>query len=561
MKTLNKSLLAAAVIGVIALPGLSSAATLQYNPTTTQLTFARELIATNGNILTLPTSLEINAVNALPESTNVGAIVATDDIRLRIALVGGAQFPATPTATALAQTFVRGPQLGSAGAITLAEVVSAGFTNNNTELTIVFKAGGAGNAAAVGNFLQLPAIQITNLVSSLGAGSNVAASIDVFNQTQNSTVLTATATIASSVWGTRIINNVAGLSDAPIAFASNAWGAGDKTIDVGSQNNRKTRYSPDGLIGSSNPPAGNTQFFRAGGFQMDITQITGVTIPASLYVSHANAGTDYNVISSPPAQLTVQVTGDDFAPWTTIPAGIWLTQSPTCVNTTAFNAVQLTVNAATNTATSPALSALHGLFSNLTNVNPAPTPVIYVCFGADSTTEIVPQLNLAGTIQTRYNLPNLRTDPPNLTFQLAPLLMNGTTLTFQNVNPAGNSTAESFLRLTNNNAVACPITIDAKDDAGDHSINELQVLLAPHTSQQFNINVLESGQDTRFTNGPLSTGFGDGAGKWYVRVTAECNSIVGSALNRNSTTGVVTDLTPERGVPSFWRTPPTKVAP
>jgi len=93
MKTLNKSLLAAAVIGAMALPGLSSAATVQYAGAP-QIMVARDMVAIPGSNITLPTSaptnLTIRANSAVgdPENTAVAGISAGDSIRVKITLVG-----------------------------------------------------------------------------------------------------------------------------------------------------------------------------------------------------------------------------------------------------------------------------------------------------------------------------------------------------------------------------------------------------------------------------------------------------------------------------------------
>ena len=138
-------------------------------------------------------------------------------------------------------------------------------------------------------------------------------------------------------------------------------------------------------------------------------------------------------------------------------------------------------------------------------------------------------------------------------FALSPLTLNGTTIVFQNVNPAGNMTAQSFLRMTNNNAQVCPVTIDAKDDAGRHS-GSVRVTLAPHGSVQLNSEHLEGA----LAKAGVTGGFGDGTGKWYVRVTSECQNFKASALNRHQD-GVVTNLTPEKWVGNEWLTPSTSL--
>jgi len=559
MKSLNKSLLAAAVVGAIALPSLVSAATFNYT-NGTQITLARDLIATNGNIMVLPTSLTLEGDrDSVQEATNIegtDGILTNNQIRVRVALVGGAQFSSTPTAEALAAQFVRGNQAGGGGPIgdiATGDLVSAGFTNNNTELTFVFEAaspGILGTNALPEIFLTLPALRVTNLVSQLGAANgSVVASVDVYNVTRNRTILSATNTIVRSIWG-EVINSL-NLSDAPAAYDDGVLTPGDKALDVASQPNRKTRYAPNGRVGDSNPNRAAAQYFNAGAFEMDIAKANPIGVSTPAYINHANAPTQYNLISSPPAQIVVRVQGDNLSPWATIPAGIWITNSATCGRATADNSVSLNVNTTTNVASTAPIPATHPLFVNLTNTVPAATLPIHVCLGSDSTTELLPQPNLRGSVEVTYQLPDLRQNPPVLPFRLAPLLQNGAVVYFQNVNPAGNTTAESFLRVTNHNTFDCPIYIDAKDDLGRHS-GEVRLTLEPHASEQLNINVLESGNDPRFA---ANGGFGDGAGKWYVRVSADCSNFTASALNRNSTTGVVTDLTPEKGDGIQWSTP------
>ena len=110
------------------------------------------------------------------------------------------------------------------------------------------------------------------------------------------------------------------------------------------------------------------------------------------------------------------------------------------------------------------------------------------------------------------------------------------------VNPAGNATAQSFLRLTNNNAAACLVEIEGKDDAGKYSRNPVKLTIPAHASATVNSDDLENGNAGKGITG----GFTDGSGKWYVRVNAQCSNFKASALNRNSQTGTVTDLTPEK---------------
>jgi len=58
MTKFNKNLLAAAVVGALALPGMVSAASLTY-PNGKQITFAKDLIVNNGTTLYTPADLTL----------------------------------------------------------------------------------------------------------------------------------------------------------------------------------------------------------------------------------------------------------------------------------------------------------------------------------------------------------------------------------------------------------------------------------------------------------------------------------------------------------------------
>ena len=223
---------------------------------------------------------------------------------------------------------------------------------------------------------------------------------------------------------------------------------------------------------------------------------------------------------------------------------MWLDTAATCTRA-ANSFYDLSVNSAGTEATAshnmgaPVVLGTH--FLPLTN---SATPVpMHVCFSANGTSQLVPQV-LNAEVSFNHNVPALFVNPPVFNGALFPLRTNVGVIMFQNVNPGGNSTAQSFLRLTNNNAVACDVNIVAKDDAGKFA-GPVKYTMAAHASEQFNIDVLETGVDNR---GRAITGkFGDGTGKWYVRVEPECARIDASALNRNSIDGTVTDLTPQEG--------------
>jgi len=552
MKTLNKSLLAAAVIGVISLPGLVSAATFEYIGGK-QLTFARDLMVDNGRTIWVPGNLRLSAVAT--DGTNFTDIKKDELLTVKITLNNGARFSgsgASSAAPTIVKTFVEGPQTGGPGTTLGATQValidaSAQYTAGGAELQFQYRATddavptyGAGDY-----FLEINSFQIDNLMQSLGtANGSVSAEITVQNESSQQ-VFAGTVVVARSQPGLEVSTLAQPAAEAP------------KRIDVASVPDTKTKFSPNGEVGSSNlsANAATSIYYNAGGFKMFVTQAAVTGSANTNFVNNFDARAQnpyYNLVNN--SIVTVTVSGSDLSAFAL--NEVWLDRSQTCAHTGAgqfLNATGLAGGVATFTA--PTSSGLWNT-NGVADATPADSD-IYVCFGQTTATgnPIVAQ-DLAGQVSVDFRIPTQRVNPDPWTFDLQPLRYNGATVYFQNVNPAGNTTAESFLRLTNHNATPCRVVLDAKDDAARHSGN-VALTLDPHDSEQLNINVLESGNDPRFEAGG---GFRDGAGKWYVRVTAECTNFTASALNRNSTTGVVTDLTPQNEEHGLqWSTPTTPV--
>lgn len=524
MTKFNKSLLTAAVVGALAIPSIASAAKYQY-VAGQQITYAKDLFVDDTKSIDSPNGLQLIAETSDNTTNRISNIAANDVLTVKVTLGQGATFDSTYPADTLVQLFLEGAQTGGAGAAI--NYVPGTANYNGNELNFQYTASGAGTIGVAGDyFLQLNSAKIKNLVNGLFTNSNITSQITV--QDDNGIqILAGKVDYAKSKWGL-------------VVEADPAMGNVNTTIDVGADP-RKTFFSSNGVVGADDQAT-----FNAGSVTLDVAKAieTNGAAPGS-YVNNFSATAalpNYNVVST--ANIVVKVTGSDLTAF----GGnrVWLDQNAGCTKAAgAFtNGV---VAAGVATFTSPANSAL---WQNVTNAPPSPSTV-FVCFGANHAAEMQAQ-NLAGSLEVEYNLEQQRVDPPVYNFDLLPLRLNGTTIIFQNVNPAGNPTAQSFLRLTNNTAQICPITIDAKDDAGKHS-GEVKLTLAPHGSKQINSEVLEGAA----TSAGVTGGFGDGTGKWYVRVTAECADLQASALNRHQD-GVVTDLTPEKGNDT-WLTPTTKL--
>jgi len=555
MKTLNKSLLAAAVIGVLAVPGLASAASLNYAGNK-QITYARDLVVNSDTTIQTQDEFRLRATTV--DASRIVTVKAGEVVAVKVTLTNGARFDASSSPVVLVEGFKEGQQTrqgvvatdhGGASATTEINYVpgTANYSGNGQELNFVYiVTKDAEVTTDVDNyFLEINSAQVRNLVQSLGVvGGSFDAEITVQNK-DGQQVLSARQTVARSVWGI----DVRSIDPFPNV---------QKRIDVGSPGLRKSLFAWTGGVGQSETDDARRLYFNAGGFELDIAKAARTNNGSAEYVNNYNAvasNPQFNIVGT--AGITVTVTGLDLSAFI---GRAWLDGAETCDTAASATAKRaaLTITANAAESASAVISANHPLFKEVSDPSPNPSRV-YVCLGAaagQDGREMVPQ-PLSGTVSVDHGLPTQRVNPPALPFALQALELNGTTLTFQNVNPAGNSTAESFLRLTNNNARPCDVVIDAKDDRGFHSRNDVRLTIAAHASEQVNINVLESGNDPRFTNN--NAGFGDGSGKWYVRVTAECVSFVGSALNRNSTTGVVTDLTAEKFIPVLWLTPDERI--
>lgn len=544
MTKFNKSLLTAAVVGALALPSMASAASLAYDGNK-QITFAKDLIVNNDTTIYTPRDLTLTAQPA--DATNVATVAVGSEVRVKVTLTNGAKFDTTADAPTLVSGFILGTQLGGTGiALVPADIIGTPYySTSGQELNFVLKASAVGNAALPTNALVLNSMQVTNLVGGLFDGAAIGAEITVQNATGQQ-ILAASQTIARSAWG--------------LTYASAAQDAtyGNYKIDVvgggsgAAAFNRKTRFSPTGLVGGAGAAGAANTLWSAGGVVIDVTKAGQTSGAATSYINNYSAVASltpyFNVVAT--SAISVKVIGSNLSAFANVAGSSpstnnFLSVSPTCASADFTAAPSAAGDSITYSI--PGNNAL--VTASVGKASPAPL-TLYSCFRAYGNREMVAQ-QLRGEVSVDYKLPTQRVNPPAGTFTLKPLVQNGTEVVFQNVNPAGNATAQSFLRLTNNNAFACPVVIDAKDDAGKHS-GDVKLALDAHGSKQLNSEVLEGNA----TSAGVTGKFGDGTGKWYVRVLAECDNFVASALNRHQD-GVVTDLTPQEG--KTWLTPDAKL--
>lgn len=126
---------------------------------------------------------------------------------------------------------------------------------------------------------------------------------------------------------------------------------------------------------------------------------------------------------------------------------------------------------------------------------------------------------------------------------LLPLRFNGSVVEVYHLNPAGNTQAQSFLRVINPSDSAGIVTIVGIDDNGVDGDSSITFTLGARQSMQLNSEDLENGNAAK----GLTGGFGNGAGKWRAVVTGEFSGLRVQGLNRNTTDGTVTNLTDADG--------------
>ena len=121
---------------------------------------------------------------------------------------------------------------------------------------------------------------------------------------------------------------------------------------------------------------------------------------------------------------------------------------------------------------------------------------------------------------------------------------NGPVVTVATVNPAGNTTEQSFLRINNTGSLGGLVTITGVDDAGHVASGQVSFMLPANHSIDLNSTVLQSGTSTPINGIVVNGALGTPVGKWVLTVTGQFQGMVVTSLNRNNSTGTVSDLTP-----------------
>ncbi len=128
---------------------------------------------------------------------------------------------------------------------------------------------------------------------------------------------------------------------------------------------------------------------------------------------------------------------------------------------------------------------------------------------------------------------------------VAPMLLNGSTVNIANLPPAGNATQEGFIRIVNNSTTSGRVTIRGKDDAGANGTNSITLDMPAGRSVVYTSAELESGTVAAATPAkPALTGvLGDGAGRWRLNIVGEFDNMQVQAYARNVNNDALSNIT------------------
>jgi hypothetical protein len=494
MSNLKKSTLAAAVIASLALAPSAFAYTLTTDGdqipeqiSTFDVPAATDVIVMNENI---DITIE-NTDNIIGRTTGLG---------IRFTLNNGAVFAATPLII---------PGAGIATGSGWETVVAAGGQPGDDFIVISVQPQG-GNVPGIPAGLLLSivgddagnpgtqdrGVNLTNLVALQNNGGTVTGTSLIFDPVSTLPILNP------SQRTTPLLR-----SGDPVAFGCDTTGADiSKRIDVGVTEDHpsKTFFSSTGEIGLA-----DEGFFHAGA-------ITIERDPA------------FTFLFAPDDEIVTTVTGS-FAAFAASGNSVFLSPDSDCATAD----VTGTISANGQTIT------FEYELAELSNAD-ADGASTYLCFEVADDNETTID---ASTVTTRSTFTrgdvNGGTNTPAAGCPLLPLQFNGSVVKVFTFNPAGNTLAQSFLRVSNWGSTGGLVTIEGYDDGGNPADSTIRFVLPAGESLQLNSEDLENGNVGK----GLAGAFGDGTGRWRMVVTGEFDNMRVVSLNRNSDTGTVTNLT------------------
>jgi|GEM_PF-2007639 len=512
MTNLRKSALAVAVVAGLALSGMASAYTVTNTGSGATATFTPEGIAYFDVSGSASQAVGIYTPTTTTFTASDNIVGRTTGFALRVTLSGAAQFAGMPTVS------------GSLGGVAIGTSTTgwaASVSTSGNIAIITFTPGSGATAIEVGDTIVLGApglntdeltpttagvLQFSNIQALAASGQSVQGTYQFYDPVTTQPIL-----------GSQTVTFLQ--SGNPIATSAQASATNAK-IDLGATPSQAF-LSPCGAIGGSNDPtcfdnsgSSTTTTFDAGSISAAVTPST--TGPNFAYFSFAS--TD---------KFTTTLTGN-FSAFAQTGSVIGLypgSNGKACGGTAVATAATPTGNTATLTFSGTAAAISEGPYELcLTEPNTNTMPIAATSLNV-STSFTRSSTTVAGTSQP-----------------LAPLAYNAPVAQVYTFNPAGNSTQQSFLRITDAGPLAGKVNISGIDDAGNPGASVVSLMMNAGQSVQLSSSCLQSG--TSCPAGVAVTGaLGTGTGKWRLTVFSYFPGLVVTSLNRNNNTGTVTNLT------------------
>ncbi|MDE2309104.1 MAG: hypothetical protein KGJ97_12540 [Xanthomonadaceae bacterium] len=481
-QNIKKTALALAVMAASALSAQSAFAVTVTNVAPPGASTLPTLVA-DVDVQNATTVVALGATDINISNTDL-IIGRTTGFSVRIDLGGSATFSALA-----APTVGTALTVGTAWTVTLA---AGGVGSNYAVYSVQPVAGSSG--VINGNALAWAAggIKVTNVAGLATAGGTAAATVTFADPNTAAVILTP------------VTVNVLQSADAlaySVAPSSNLL----KKIDVGSAVvASKTGYSSDGTLNKSPSEA----FFEAG------TPTVGVAAG----VLNAITGAPFAWAAGDTLNLTVTGTFNAF------------TQTGASVNLVTAGTCALPTASIVGTVTSSQVTFSGVPYSSLN----AGTGIL--CFTVPAANaQVIDATSIAtSAVVTRTATGKTNSGSGN---GLA-MAYNGPVDVVYTFNPAGNTTQQSFLRISNTGGTSGLVTITGKDDMGAAAPGTVSMTLASGKSIQLTSDDLQNGNAAKGLTGAL----GAGTGKWILTVTGQISGMEVTNLNRNNTSGTVSNL-------------------
>ncbi|PKM14439.1 MAG: hypothetical protein CVV12_13865 [Gammaproteobacteria bacterium HGW-Gammaproteobacteria-2] len=527
MSTFNRNTLAAAL--AVSLASLVSAPAMASGSVTgaTQTPFAHEVTGKGTGAATDPKAIaqgfgfDVKAPDIL-----IGRTSTSGDITVFVTF-SGADVATAPTVSIGSPYWGADTLPGTPD--DLATIGSTNFSGNVLQFTV---SPPATPGLVVGQLFSIAALSFENALSLQSGGAGINATVRIVDTNTNIELLpnTSGAVLGATYGSETTLDPKTSL-----------------TVDVTAPSQKKQFLDVPGF------PLGNQKFAKIG--KVTVAQADTDSVAAGVQIaSTTGSGNTTNVSALPPpvgvaSNFQFAAAGADKIKLTlNVPSPAAFTTIPAAGTTPAkwggFYAIDSGTACADATTTVPAGGT--ALAQSTTNPNSfsvlnlpigAITGAAYnICAVANGVSTIANQ-TISATAQIDLT-GALTIDPPAVSGDIADIGFNGTVVNVATFNPAGNSTQESFLRISNSSTIDGLVTVEGTDDAGNPGTGTVTFTLPAGESLQVNSGDIENGNATKGLAGAL----GDGTGKWRLVVTGEFSDMVVTSLNRNNTVGTLTDI-------------------